>query len=258
MKIKGYKKINKNTYTIYFVDGKIIDLYDQSIIKYELLLKKELDSKELEEIINYNNSLDAYYKALKYLSNKMRTKKEIMNYLLKNEYKEKDITNVINLLEKDGYIDEKKYITAFINDQIALTLNGPNKIKNNLKALGLEDDNVNEFLENIDNNIWLEKASKIINKKLKSNKDSKQMFKLKCERYLYDMGYIKKHYLESLENVEVSESDSILKVANNYLQKLSKKYKESDLYYQLKIKLYNKGYSSSLIDEVIDKLKKRF
>ena len=79
MHIIKYQKDKKNTYLV-TIDDNSYSLYDDIIIKFSLLLKKEISKKELMEILKANEELKCYYKALNYISRKMRTKKELEKY----------------------------------------------------------------------------------------------------------------------------------------------------------------------------------
>ena len=82
MKILKYKKDKQNVYKVETNKGEY-KLYDDIIIKNELLLKKEISNKKWQEIIKENNKLKAYYDAIKSISIKMRTEREIENILKK-------------------------------------------------------------------------------------------------------------------------------------------------------------------------------
>ena len=69
MKIKSYKKKKSNIYEITLSNNDKISLYDDVILKYELLLKKEINKQLLDEIISFNSNLESYNIALKYLNN---------------------------------------------------------------------------------------------------------------------------------------------------------------------------------------------
>ena len=136
MKIKSFKKEKNNKYKIIFESGEDIVLYDDVIVKYNLLVNKTFDTNKLTEIIKYNSNLDAYYLSLKYISKKMRTKLEIRKYLEKKDIDSKTIDETINKLVNNKAINEDLYIQAFCNDQINFSNIGPNKIVSKLKDLG--------------------------------------------------------------------------------------------------------------------------
>ena len=139
MEIKKFKKKKSNLYELLFADNTTLNLYDDTIIKYNLLINKNIDKQKLLEVVAYNNILEAYYKAIKYLTIKLRTKKEIEKYLLKNNYNPGTIKEVIVRLEKEKYINNDIYIKAYINDALNLTSKGPNLIKKELERLGFKE-----------------------------------------------------------------------------------------------------------------------
>ena len=128
MHIIKYQKDKKNTYLV-TIDDNSYSLYDDIIVKFSLLLKKEISKKELMEILKANEELKCYYKAVNYISRKMRTKKELEKYLSKEFIKE-DIDKAIEKLKKEKYLDEEMYLKAYINDSLRFSMDGKLKIKN--------------------------------------------------------------------------------------------------------------------------------
>ena len=102
MKIIKYTKKNKNTYEITLENKEIINIYDELILKYDLLITKELDDYTKKLILEENTYYEAYYKALKYLSIKMRTNLEITKYL--SNYPSNIIDKVITKLYEENYL----------------------------------------------------------------------------------------------------------------------------------------------------------
>lgn len=255
MKIGKYTKLKGNKYSV-VIDDITVKLYDDVIVKYELLRVKEIDEKLFKEITEYNDRLEAYYKSLKYLTKKLRTEKEIYKYLEK-DYSKEIILETINKLKAIGYLNKELYLKSYISDQIHMTLNGPNKIRKDLVSLGYEEDEFKEVIDNIEDDIWLEKVSKIVNKKIKSNRNLGSN-KLK-EKLVYDisnLGYYKWMIEEVIHNTEFSTDNSILeKEYNKLYTKLSRKLDGSNLDYQVRIKLLQKGFYSSEIDELIQNKK---
>ena len=123
---------------------------------------------------------------------------------------------------------------------------GPNKLIIDLKKLGFKEEDINNYLKTIDNNIWLEKIKKYINKKLNSNNNlSSNMLKLKLVEDLKNKGF----YFEDINNVIkdfnfVDNKEIYEKEYQKQKKKLSKKYSGSELEYQIKMKMYQKGFKS--------------
>ena len=252
MEIVSFKKTKNNKYEIKFKDNSSIELYDDVIIKYNLLVNKSMDSKKFTEIINYNSSLDAYFLSLKYLNSKMRTKLEIKKYLEKKEFDSNTITKTIDKLIKNKAIDEDLYIKSYVNDQINFKLVGPFKIANKLHDLGIDKQKALEYINSLDKNIWYDKLNKIINKKIKTNKtNSPLMLKNKILSSLYNDGYDKEMITTVLGcyDIDVNE-DALLKEYNKYKIKLSKKFDGNELDFQIKMKLRQKGYLLEDIEKI--------
>ena len=76
----------------------------KTIIKYNLLVKKEFDSKLLAEIVTYNNNIKAYYEALKYIQSKLRTKKEVIDKRNDNYYSNNIAKSNPNLFSNAGFL----------------------------------------------------------------------------------------------------------------------------------------------------------
>lgn len=252
MKILKYKKCKDNKYSIEFDNDISIKLYDDVIVKYELLRIKNIDDDLFKEVTSYNDKLEAYYKSLKYITKKIRTEKEIVKYLEK-DYDKKTIDETIERLKKDNYINNDLYLKSFIMDQVHLSNNGPLKIKDSLCKLGFREDEVNPYLDKIDEDVWINKIDKLILKKINANHQYGNN-RLK-EKIVYDignMGFYKSIIIDRLDRVEFKDTDVILeKEYNKVLNKLSKKYEGSCLDYQIKIKLMQKGFSSIEIDNLL-------
>ena len=255
MKIGKYTKLKSNKYSV--VIGDItVKLYDDVIVKYELLRLKEIDDKLFKEITEYNDRLEAYYKSLKYITKKLRTEKEIYKYLDK-DYSKEIILETIDKLKRMGYLNKELYLKSYLSDQVHMSLNGPNKIKKDLVSLGYDEDEIKESIESIDNDIWLDKVQKIINKKIKSNRNLGSN-KLK-EKLVYDlsnMGYYKWMIEDIIHSTEFSSDSNILeKEYNKLYARLSRKFDGSSIDYQIRMKLLQKGFYSSEIDEFMQNKK---
>lgn len=251
-KISKIKKIN-NKYTIILSDNSSLSFYSDTLIKYNLLKPREISDKELEEVINYNNYIEAYNKALTYISYKQRTKKEIKDKLC--NYSIDVIDKVIKKLDELCLLDEKKYIEAFINDQINLGNKGPFYIKKELKKLNINIDCIDEILNNIKDDVWIKKVKKIVDKKINTNKKlPKERLLLKIKKDLILLGYSKNIIDKVLSNITIEENNEVIEMAfDKEYKRLSKKYKDKELEKKVKYNLYKKGFSLERIEEILNK-----
>lgn len=252
MNIKRFKKISNDKYEIILEDDKSIVLYEDVILKNNLLISKYIDKNELDSIIKENSDIECYNASLKYLSIRMRSKKELANYLASKKYSDNAINKVIKRLSEEGYIDEVKYAQAYTNDQVNISSNGPLKIRKNLKENGISSDVIDNVIGNIDENIIEEKLSKLIKKQLNVKKGSVNSVKLKVVNYLVNLGYDKDMVLKELSKYSIeSNKDMLKKDYDKLYNKYKNKYDKDNLLYFISQKLYLKGYTSNDIKEVL-------
>ena len=252
MKIKKYQKLKSNKYKVTLENDDTITLYDNVILDNHLLLTKKIDN--IDEIINQNNYYDAYFLTIKYIGRKQRTKKEIYKYL-NNKFDIDIINDTIKRVEDEGYLNDDIYIKSYIHDQVNLTNNGYYKILNDLINNDLDEVLIKKYLDEIDENIWIEKAKKIIEKAIKTNtKYSSNHLK---EKVLYDLnnkGYDKSLIINLINDYNFEVNDNILEKNYKVLyNKLSKKYKGKELELQLLTKLMSKGFNYNEVKNIINK-----
>ncbi len=253
MKIGKYTKLKSNKYNVE-IDGLSVKLYDDVIVKYELLRKKEIDDELFKEITEYNDKLEAYYKALKYITKKLRTEKEIVKYLEK-DYSRSVVRETVERLKKDGYLNEEIYLKCYLADQVNLSISGPNKIKKDLIKLGLNEEEIVNNLSQITDDVWIDKIEKIVKKRINTNKNYGNN-KLK-EKILYDLsnlGYYKWMIEEVIHRSEFKENNSLIeKEYSKAYTKLSKKYEGYDLEIKIVSKLVSKGFNYDEVKRVMSK-----
>lgn len=252
MKILKYQKTKNNEYKI-TTDKEDYKLYDDIIIKYELLLKKEISEKEFTEILNENNMLKSYYTALKLVSIKLRSEVELKALLKKKGYNLKEINYAINKLVNEGYLNHEVYINAYIHDMLSLYLVGERKILNDLIKLGFNTNEILPLLDKVDKNIYLEKIKKYINKKAKVNKKSVNEFKKRTLIELINKGFNKENIIDIINDLELDENIiEIEKIINKLYKKYINKYDLNTTKLKIKTYLYQKGYSNIDIDSYLD------
>ena len=243
MKIEKFIKDSTNKYTL-VIDGENYKLYDDVILKYQLIMKESITQKELDEVLDYNEKLTSYYDSIRYLNKKMRSEKEIREYLKKKMVSNENIDLTIEKLKSNNFINEEIYVKSYINDQINLTNNGPYKIIKNLINLGINENLINERLSTISDEVWNEKVDKYINKKVRVNhKNSKNMLKMKITNELINLGYEKEMILNNLSNYDIIDKDIYKNEYEKAKKALEKKYSGYELDRKIKERLYRKGFN---------------
>lgn len=196
MQIVKYELLKKNYYNIYLSNGEVITLSDKVITDNELLLKKEID-KELYDKLLYDNKIYEYMEiGIKYISVRLRSIKEIRDYLIKKGASESESDKATNELIRLGYLDDNTFAKAFIKDKLNFTNMGDYKLKKELERLGIDNSIIEENLNNIENNIYEERMKKIIEKDIRTNKKYDGIkLKNKIYNHLLSQGYSKERVI---------------------------------------------------------------
>ena len=241
MKINSIQLKSGNKYLLLIEDKKYI-LYDDVIIKYQLYNKKEIDDSLLKKINEDQNFYTAYYKMISFLSYKMRTEQEVRNKL-RSYHLGKSLTDlVIDKLKEDNYLNKDKYLNSFFHDQIVLTLNGPDKIKYDLKKIGYDDDEIDNLIDSIDEEEWINRINKIVEKKLKANHTlSCKMFNLKIRQHLNGLGY-SNYLVDKIGDIVFDETEIYKKTYEKLYKQYHNKCKDSELESKINNKLYQQGF----------------
>ena len=183
MKIIKYEKKGNNTYKIYLENNQSINVYEDVILKNNLLYKKELDRTLLEKISKENEDEDIYNKCVKYISVRIRSIQEIKEYLKRKEIEPEIIDKTI--------------------DKLNFTTMGPYKIEQELKKHKIDESIIYKYIRNIDEDIIDNKINKQIIKLMKSNK-KKQNIRNKIYLNLLSLGYSNEMILRNINNYDFS------------------------------------------------------
>ncbi len=245
MKILKYKKISSGKYLVTLDDNRELKLYEDVILKYELLLKKDITNDIFPEIEAYNNECDVYYTALKSLKSRFKSSWELRKMLLSKDYPSSFVDVAIEKLEKQGYLNDRSFARAYINNQIITSSKGPNKIIKDLSSKGIDMSIISNEIGVFEENIQIEKINKIIRMVIKSNRNKGgNVLKNKIVNDLVMSGYSYEVISKVIDSYNFNDTSDIAKREYEKLYKrLNKKYSGKELEYKIKEKLYQKGLS---------------
>ena len=178
MKIEHIKKLKSGKYKIDLENGTSISLYDEVILKYNLLYHKEIDLSLLNELDQDNLFYNLYNKVLKYVLYKVRSENEIQEYMNKLDISLENQNRIMDKLKQNNLLNDNTFIQSFVSDKVHLSNEGPNKIKNELLKHKVDQHRVEEELQKYEDSVFEEKLRKMIEKKVSSN-HSKSLYMMK-------------------------------------------------------------------------------
>ena len=247
MKVIKYKKMANNRYKVYLENNHELLLYEDVILKYDLLIRKDIDEKLIIEMDKYNQEVDVYYVALNSIKNRFRSVYELRGILLKKEYPIDLVDKAIDKLISQGYLNDRSFCKSFINNQMITTNNGPFKIIRELNEKKIDSDIIDEEILVFSEEEQISKIKKIIDKGIKTNHSrGGVVLKQKIYNDLKNLGYD-----VSLINKIISEYSftNDIDIAKKEYEKLYKKYSRKYSGEELKKKLREKMYLKGLVYE---------
>ena len=248
MEIKKIKKLKSGKYKLQLDNDQKVITYDEVILNHHLLYDKNINSEVLNQIQIDTDYYDIYSKVLNYISTRMRSKKEILEYLNKRGVDEIDSNKILDNLVKLNLINDEAFAKAYIADKIYLSRYGKNKIRKELLEHNIDEAVIENILNSYEKDVWKQNLKSLIEKKIKNTSYSGYILKQKMIYEFGNQGYEKDMIQEVLE--EVSLPDHLQKDYDKIYQQLSKKYVGEALRNKIKSKLYAKGYSLDEINEI--------
>lgn len=256
---------NQDRFNIFMDNGKgeefAFSVDSDVLIKFQLKKGMELDDFSLMEVHYHDDIRKAYNLSINYLAKRMRSKKEIMDYLNQKETEEPVINEVIHKLIAQKYINDEEYAQAYVRTQMNTTDKGPDLIRMELKERGIEEGILLQSLSKYPFEDQVNKATNLAVKFFQKNsRDSGKVLKQKLESLLLRKGYSFQVINIVVNETELSKDvDEEMEAIKYQGEKILRKYSKFDGFeYQQKIKqaLYQKGFSLELIEKFLAESKK--
>ncbi|QFT88036.1 Regulatory protein RecX [Bacillus sp. THAF10] len=249
---------NKERFNIFLDEEYAFAVYESTLLKYHLAKGKELDELEIEEILYTDQINKAYTSAVHYLSFRMRTEKEIGEYLREKEYEDFVAKEIVVKLKEQGYLNDKEFAVAYVRTQVNTTQKGRGVIEQELYEKGVDKALVVEALEaEYSQEQELEHAVKLVMKNApKYKKGAYKVMIQKIESALVRKGYSFDVIKLALEEAQLQEEPSEeWEALTQQAEKVHRKYKSLEGYeYVMKVKsaLYRKGFTMDMIDQWLE------
>ncbi|MBW4827734.1 MAG: RecX family transcriptional regulator [Clostridiaceae bacterium] len=190
MKITKIKPQNNKDRVNIYLDGEFAFGLDLEIAyKYNLKKDMEIDESYIENVLKSEEQNSANDYALKFLSHRSRTEKEIVDKMIKKGFDEEVINETLAYLKKYNFIDDRRFAEIYTEEKIRLKKLGSYRIKHELQNKGVDESIASEIVEKYSDNEY-ERAMELATKKVKSYKnDDKNAIYRKLGGYLQRRGY---------------------------------------------------------------------
>ena len=186
----NYSK-SKEVFEVVFEDETKLLLNYNIFEKYRVSVDMYFSEDEILEMKYFSDVERAKSRAINYISGKLKTKYEVRLKLKENGFAEDVIDEVLDILEKEEYLNDKVYCEIFIEDKKKLNGYGKNKIKSLLIQKGISKNIFEDFLNEFEYDEEFDNALKMGIKKLEllSNEEDNFKKKQKIINYLTYRGF---------------------------------------------------------------------
>ena len=251
MKIIGIKKL-KNKYKIILENDNIIETYDEIIIRYNILYKKEINQDLKRTIEDENTFYEIYNDIIKFINKKIRSINEIREYMNRKKISLEIQEKIIEKLKNSNLIDDSIYIKAYVHDKLLFSNYGLNKIREDLYKLGLDGNIIDTEINRFDSKDQKIKLEKMIIKKINNNtKYSSKIIRQKIINYFINLGYNREDIIEILEKNSTDNVEIIKSEYSRIYNKYKVKYEGEQLENFVRQKLFQRGFSINEINNII-------
>ncbi len=203
-KIEQQKK-NPDRVSIYINNKFAFGLKKSSLLEAGLKKGQEITKEQLKKLKQKDIEDKNWDRALRFLSYRPRSEKELERYLKKKKVSDTETTTIIERLKERAYIDDKAFTTWWIEQRVKHKPRGRILLYKELAQKGVPKELINKGLNNLakiihekekeipekyadDPEAYL--AYKVAKKKAKYfNNKSKFEFKRKLSNHLYRRGF---------------------------------------------------------------------
>jgi regulatory protein len=252
---------NKERYNIYTDDGTgekyAFSVHQDVLISEQLQKGTEIDELDLEEIIFADDISKAFQQAVNYLSYRMRSTLEIIQYLKDKDVNEPVIQETIQKLRELKFLDDRAFAEAYVKTHSNISSKGPVILRKELVQKGISSSIIDECLELLTLECQIQIATKLAEKAIKkANLSSEKMIKQKINEALMRKGFTSEIISIVVEETLPKKDEDVEWEA--ICQAGAKAHNRFKMYegfeYKQKIKqyLYRKGFSIDVIGKYLD------
>ena len=180
---------NKDRVNIYIDNEFAFGLDLEIAYKYNLKKGMEIDETYINDVLKSEEQNNANNYALKFLSSRWRTEKEIEDRMTKKGFDKEIIDETLNYLKKYELINDRRFAETYAEEKIRLKKLGTYRIKYELCNKGVDEEIASEVVKKYSDDEF-ERAMELASKKIKSyKKDDKNAIYRKLGGYLQRRGF---------------------------------------------------------------------
>lgn len=177
------QKGKSETYYVSLDESLFGEFQLEILVKHHIKVGVDIDEETLKQIKEESDELTCFSRALKYISSRLKTEKQMKEYLQGLNYSDKAIQNAITKLKNYGYINDDYYAKTFA--EIYGKSKGKKYLQRELTLKGVNAEIVSQTLESQNDTVACKEqcAKKLKNMQLPlSQKDKEKVYRFLLSR----------------------------------------------------------------------------
>ena len=152
-----------------FVDGRFaFSLAAETLVKAALKINQEISPEEIQKLIEEDDFLKVYDRALKFLSFRPRSEKELKDWFFKKNIGEETQKLIFQRLKDLGYINDEEFAKWWIEQRMTFRPTGERLLLLELRQKGIAPELIATLLSSyVAKGSELELAKKVAEKKMR-------------------------------------------------------------------------------------------
>ncbi len=221
---------NKERYNIFVDENYLFSVDEAVLVKFQLKKEMPLTNELIDKIVEEDEVRRGLNKAIQFLAHRVRSEKEVRDYLKKQEISEAHISNVIQKLVEMNYLDDAEFAKLYIRTQMKTTTKGKGKIERELIEKGITRELITATLPFYTADLQFENASKEAAKIARRGKrTSRKILTQKIITDLMQKGYSVELAKEAAAHATAElDENSDEEILGAQLEKLMRKNKRLD------------------------------
>lgn len=251
------QKRHATRYNIFLEEKFAFSIDEDVLIRFQLKKGKHVTDVEIIQIQRADEIRKAFNTALRFLSFRMRSEKEIRDHLNKNEWDDSVIDAVLHELRKQQLTDDLEFAKAYVRTCMNMGKKGPAVIKKELMEKGVNEPVLETALKEYSKEQQIMDATVLGKKFAKQNKKlSERMLKQKVEYTLSARGFPFNVIHEAMSGIEIEkdefeEWEAIVKEGKKAKRRFSR-FSGYEYEQRMKQALYRKGFTMDMINRFLE------
>lgn len=204
------KKYSKGVWSLFSDEVHIADLHEDVIVQHRITPGKLLSKEDIDVLLESEEKAKAMDAALRLLSYRMRSEKELADSLRRKGYGEGLVEDIMKELRKRGYVDDQDFARMYAQSLLGSRKDGSRAVKMKLSQKGISREVTRNIVEELTSDEKeYEAALELAIKKLKGSykNDSPDAIYRKLGGFLSRKGYPYEIVMKVLRKVTKEEID---------------------------------------------------